>query len=161
MAAKREARRFAEEIFAVMFAWLLLFTAVGEIAMPLSMYVIAPGFAGDQDKFDLSVALTRIAFPYLLFMSLTALQSGDRSTACAVSWPRACAPILLNLVMIATLLFVHSSAGATARRRAMRWSGAYVAAGVAAVPSALHRLQPRQHAHAAQAAEADARRRND
>ena len=60
----------------MMFAWLLLFTALAQIAMPLLMYVIAPGFADDPEKFDLSVALTRIAFPYLLFMSLTALQSG-------------------------------------------------------------------------------------
>lgn len=101
-----EARGFAEDIFAVMFVWLLFFTAVAQIAMPLLMYVIAPGFAGDQGKFDLSVDLTRIAFPYLLFMSLTALQSGVlnslRRFAAAAS-----APILLNLVMIATLLFVH------------------------------------------------------
>jgi putative peptidoglycan lipid II flippase len=55
---------------------LLGFTAAAQIAMPLLMYVIAPGFAGDPEKFDLSVALTRIAFPYLLFMSLTALQGG-------------------------------------------------------------------------------------
>ncbi|HTN97657.1 MAG TPA: murein biosynthesis integral membrane protein MurJ [Nordella sp.] len=101
-----EAKSFAEDIFAVMFAWLLFFTAIAQIAMPLLMYVIAPGFAGDQEKFDLSVALTRIAFPYLLFMSLTALQSGIlnslRRFVAAAS-----APILLNLVMIATLLFVH------------------------------------------------------
>src|SRR4029079_8193256 len=69
-----EAREFAEDISAVMFAWLLLFTALAQIAMPLLMFVIAPGFSGE--KFDLAVALTRIAFPYLLFMSLNALQSG-------------------------------------------------------------------------------------
>jgi putative peptidoglycan lipid II flippase len=101
-----EAKRFAEDIFAVMFVWLLFFTAIAQIAMPLLMYVIAPGFTGDQEKFDLSVALTRIAFPYLMFMSLTALQSGVlnslRRFAAAAS-----APILLNLIMIATLLFVR------------------------------------------------------
>ncbi|WP_119388760.1 murein biosynthesis integral membrane protein MurJ [Taklimakanibacter lacteus] len=101
-----EARSFAEDIFAVMFAWLLFFTAVAQIAMPLLMYVIAPGFAGDADKFDLSVALTRIAFPYLLFMSLTALQSGVLNSLRRFV-AAACAPILLNLVMIATLLLVR------------------------------------------------------
>ena len=99
------AKSFAENIFAVMFAWLLLFTALAQIAMPLLMYVIAPGFADEPEKFDLSVTLTRIAFPYLLFMSLTALQSGvlnslRRFVAAAT------APIVLNLVMIATLLVV-------------------------------------------------------
>jgi putative peptidoglycan lipid II flippase len=101
-----EARRFAEDIFAVMFVWLLLFTALAQIAMPLLVYVIAPGFADEPEKFDLSVALTRIAFPYLLFMSLTALQSGIlnslRRFVAAAS-----APILLNLILIATLLFVR------------------------------------------------------
>ena len=101
-----EARSFAEDIFSVMFAWLLFFTAIAQIAMPLLMYVIAPGFTGDQDKFDLSVALTRIAFPYLLFMSLTALQSGVLNSLRRFV-AAACAPILLNLVMIATLLIVR------------------------------------------------------
>lgn len=100
------AKSFAEEVYAVMFAWLLLFTALAQIAMPILMYGIAPGFADEPEKFDLSVALTRIAFPYLLFMSLTALQSGIlnslRRFVAAAS-----APILLNLVMIATLLYVR------------------------------------------------------
>ena len=65
------------------------------------IYVIAPGFKGSGDKFQLAVDLTRICFPYLLFMSLTALQSGvlnslNRFTAAAA------APILLNIVMIAS-----------------------------------------------------------
>jgi len=70
------------------------------------MFIIAPGFSGDQDKFDLAVALTRIAFPYLLFMSLTALQSGVLNSLrrfAAAAW----APTLLNVVMIVTLLFVQ------------------------------------------------------
>src|SRR5437764_7005229 len=57
---EQAAKGFAEEIYAVMFAWLLAFTAAAQIAMPLLMYVIAPGFAGEPEKFDLSVALTRI-----------------------------------------------------------------------------------------------------
>ena len=93
-----KAREFAVEVFSVLLTWLLLFSA---IAMPLVIYVIAPGFSGDNIKFDLAVNLTRICFPYLLFMSLTALQSGvlnslHRFTAAAA------APILLNLVMIAS-----------------------------------------------------------
>ena len=58
------------------------------------------GFTKDPAKFDLAVDLTRICFPYLLLISLTALQSGvlnslNRFTAAAAT------PILLNLVMIA------------------------------------------------------------
>ncbi len=96
-----KARVFAIEVFSVLLAWLLLFSAIAMAAMPLFIYVIAPGFTGDDAKFDLAVDLTRICFPYLLFMSLTALQSGvlnslNRFTAAAA------APILLNIVMIAS-----------------------------------------------------------
>ena len=94
-----KARAFAVEVFSVLLAWLIAFSAVAMIAMPLVIYVIAPGFSGAGSKFDLTVDLTRICFPYLLFMSLTALQSGvlnslNRFTAAAA------APILLNIVMI-------------------------------------------------------------
>lgn len=98
---EEKARAFAIEVFSVLLAWLVLFSAIAMIAMPLLIMVIAPGFRGDDARFDLAVDLTRICFPYLLFMSLTALQSGvlnslNRFTAAAA------APILLNLVMIAS-----------------------------------------------------------
>jgi putative peptidoglycan lipid II flippase len=96
---KSEAHRFATEVFSVMLAWLIVFTAIAIIAMPLIIYVIAPGFSDDAEKRQLAIDLTRICFPYLMFMSLTALQSGvlnslNRFTAAAA------APILLNIVMI-------------------------------------------------------------
>ena len=98
---KEKARTFAVEVFSVLLTWLVLFTAAAMMAMPLLIYVIAPGFSGDEVRFDLAISLTRICFPYLLFMSLTALQSGvlnslNRFTAAAA------APILLNIVMIAS-----------------------------------------------------------
>lgn len=98
---KPAAHMFAIEVFSVLLAWLLVFSAAAMIAMPLLMYVLAPGFAANPEKFNLAVGLTRITFPYLLFMSLAALQSGvlnslNRFTAAAA------APILLNLVMIAS-----------------------------------------------------------
>ena len=94
-----KAHLFAVEVFSVLLAWLLAFSAAAMMAMPLLMYGLAPGFSGDPAKFRLAVDLTQICFPYLLFMSLTALQSGvlnslNRFTAAAA------APILLNMVMI-------------------------------------------------------------
>ena len=93
------AHKFATEIFSALLAWLLVFTALSMIAMPWLIYVIAPGFSEEAQKLQLTIDLTRICFPYLLFMSLTALQSGvlnslNRFTAAAA------APILLNIVMI-------------------------------------------------------------
>ena len=70
------ARSFAEEALAGLLFVLLLLTALAEIAMPWLMYALAPGFSGTPEKFDLAVLLTRIAFPYLLCMSLVALLSG-------------------------------------------------------------------------------------
>lgn len=97
------AKKFAEEVLAVLFTWLLLFEILAIVFMPLVIYAIAWGFAADPVKFALSVDLTRITFPYLLFMSLTALLSGvlnslHRFTAAAV------APIVLNFIMVATLV---------------------------------------------------------
>ncbi len=99
------ARGFGEEVLAGLLFVLLIVLAIAEITMPVLMYAFAPGFAREPDKFDLAVLLTRIAFPYLLFMSLVALLAGilnslHRFTAAAA------APILLNIVLIAVLTFV-------------------------------------------------------
>ena len=69
------------------------------------MGAIAPGFGDEPGKYALAVDLTRITFPYLLFISLTALQAGllnavDRFAAAAAT------PILLNLFLIAALLLM-------------------------------------------------------
>ena len=99
------ARNFAEEVLAGLLFVLLILLAIAEIAMPVLMYAFAPGFASEPGKFDLAVTLTRIAFPYLVFMSLVALLAGvlnslHRFTAAAA------APIVLNIVMIGVLGFV-------------------------------------------------------
>ncbi len=99
---KAEASRFAEEAMAVLIFALLIVTALAEIAMPWFIYAIAWGFADTPEKFDLAVLLTRITFPYLLFVSLLALFSGilnafQRFAAAAA------APVLLNVIFIAAL----------------------------------------------------------
>src|ERR1051326_4312564 len=71
--------------------------------MPWLMAVIAPGFNAEPGKFDLVVTLTRITFPYLLFISLTALQGGLLNAVDRFAAPAA-TPILLNLFLIAALL---------------------------------------------------------
>ncbi len=55
-------------------------TALGILAAPLIIAVSAPGFAAEPDKFALTVELTRITFPYILFMSLVALAGGVLNT---------------------------------------------------------------------------------
>src|SRR6185437_14717838 len=96
-------KEFAEQAFAVLCAALLVFIVLGETFMPWIMRAIAPGFESDPGKFELVVTLTRITFPYLLFISLVALQGGllntlDRFAAAAAT------PVLLNLFLIGGLL---------------------------------------------------------
>jgi len=97
------AHGFAEEALAGLLFVLLLLTALAEIAMPLLMYVLAPGFSDVPEKFDLAVLLTRIAFPYLLCMSLVALLSGALNAMGRFTMAAA-APILLNVVLILAIL---------------------------------------------------------
>lgn len=99
------ARRFAEEVLAILLAAMLTFTVAMMLAMPWVMHVLAPGFAADPEKFELAVDLSRIAFPYILFMSLVALYGGIlnalyRFTAFAA------APILLNVFFVIALVVV-------------------------------------------------------
>ncbi|MEL7301927.1 MAG: murein biosynthesis integral membrane protein MurJ [Pseudomonadota bacterium] len=81
---------------------LVLFTLVAMLAMPWLVLAMASGFAGDE-RFDLAVTFGRIAFPYILFISLAALASGvlnaNRHFVAA-----AAAPVLLNALFIGALL---------------------------------------------------------
>ncbi|MFW2456398.1 murein biosynthesis integral membrane protein MurJ, partial [Methyloversatilis discipulorum] len=79
-------------------------TVIGIVAAPLIIYISAPGFAADADKFDLTVTLTRITFPYILFMSLVAMAGGVLNTFSRFAIP-AFTPVLLNLSFIGMSLF--------------------------------------------------------
>ncbi|MGH7188394.1 MAG: murein biosynthesis integral membrane protein MurJ, partial [Acetobacteraceae bacterium] len=69
---EKAARRFAEEVMSVMVVWLGLFALAGVLFMPALLLVLAPGFTEIPGKFALAVRLTRITFPYLMLISLTA-----------------------------------------------------------------------------------------
>lgn len=99
------ARRMAEDVFAVLAMILLLVVALAEIFMPAIVSVFAPGFAEDPAKFDLTVFLARICFPYILLIALVTLlgamlNSLNRFAAVAA------APVLLNLCLIGCLLLL-------------------------------------------------------
>src|SRR5579871_6545933 len=104
------ARRFAEDALAVLLGALLLFVLLAEIFAPTLVRVIAPGFAEDPEKFALTVALTRITFPYLLFISIASLQGGVLNSVGRFS-AYAATPTLLNIFLIAALLLVRPIRG--------------------------------------------------
>jgi len=94
---------FANRIFTLLFASQLVVLALAMTFTPAVIRLLAPGFEADAGRFTLSVALTRITFPYLLLMTLVTLYGGILN-ATNRFWAMAAAPILLNVSMMATLL---------------------------------------------------------
>ncbi|WP_299358214.1 murein biosynthesis integral membrane protein MurJ [uncultured Paracoccus sp.] len=100
--AGNDPRRFAEDALAGLFTVVLIVSVIATLAMPWLVMAMAAGFVGDE-RFPLAVQYGRICFPYILFMSLTALLSGllnagGRFVAAAA------APVLMNVVLIAAML---------------------------------------------------------
>jgi putative peptidoglycan lipid II flippase len=73
-------RASIDRVASVLFLILIAVSALGMAAAPLLIAITAPGFAADAEKFQLTVELTRITFPYILFMSLVALAAGILNT---------------------------------------------------------------------------------
>lgn len=97
------ARRFSEEVFGVLFSALTALTILMELAMPLLVRtIIAPGFASDPQKYELTVALATIMFPYLMCMSLAAMMAGMLNSLRRY-FAAAIAPVFLNIILIAVL----------------------------------------------------------
>ena len=94
---------------------LLIVTVIGIIAAPLIIYLSAPGFSAKPDKFQLTVDLLRITFPYIFFISLVAFAGGILNTFSKFSVP-AFTPVLLNLsfVFFALVVAPHLAAPITA-----------------------------------------------
>jgi len=101
---KKKGKKFADEVLGFLLLILLFILTIAEIFTPYLIYIIAPGFLDDQIKFNLAVELTRITFPFLLFVSLSSffagiLNSNNKFAAAAA------APIILNVVLIISLIY--------------------------------------------------------
>lgn len=97
------AKRFAEEALSVLLIGAAVVVALFEIATPWLLAAFAPGFLDDPEKFDLTVTLTRITFPYLIFVSVVSLLAGVMNSLGRFA-AAAAAPVLLNLSLIGALL---------------------------------------------------------
>lgn len=84
---------------------LLLVTLAGVIGAPLLVMIFAPGFIEEQSKYELTVNLLQITFPYILFISLTAFSAGILNTYKHFGVP-AITPVFLNLALIAAALWL-------------------------------------------------------
>ena len=100
---KKRGENFANELLTLLVIILLFIVLIVEIFTPFFVSIIAPGFVSDINKFDLAVELTKITFPFLLFVSLSSFFSGilnsNNKFAAAAG-----APIILNLILITSLL---------------------------------------------------------
>lgn len=85
--------------------FLVLVTIVGMLAAPWVVQISAPGFAADKAKFDLTIDLLRITFPYIFFISLVSLAGGVLNTYGNFSVP-AFTPVWLNISFIVAALVV-------------------------------------------------------
>jgi putative peptidoglycan lipid II flippase len=97
-----DAPAFARDAFNALAGVLIVFTIVGTFAMPLLVWAMASGFVGDA-RFDMAVVFGRIAFSYILFISLVALLSGVLN-AFGRFTEASFVPVLMNLMFIAAML---------------------------------------------------------
>ncbi|CAA7612209.1 murein biosynthesis integral membrane protein MurJ [Magnetospirillum sp. SS-4] len=140
------ARLFAERAMMVLGLALAVFVAVMEVAMPWAMLGLAPGFAATPGKMALVVELSRICFPYLLFVSLVSLQAGVLNSHGRFA-AAAFAPVLLNLTAMAGLWLLtphaptagHAMAWATFAAGILQFLWLYYSLGRAGI-----RLRPRR-----------------
>ncbi|MEM8776651.1 MAG: lipid II flippase MurJ, partial [Pseudomonadota bacterium] len=80
---------------------LLVLTGLAMIFMPALVYATAEGFFGDK-RFDITVDFARVAFPYIIFISLAALFSGVLNATGRFA-AAAAAPVLLNVMLITAM----------------------------------------------------------
>ncbi|HLX23052.1 MAG TPA: murein biosynthesis integral membrane protein MurJ [Usitatibacter sp.] len=98
-------RDLAGKVLAILAAILFAVTLIGVLAAPAVVYLSASGFAGDPDKFSLTVTMLRICFPYILFVSLVSFSAGLLNTYGSFKAP-AFTPVLLNVSFIVCAIWL-------------------------------------------------------
>ena len=104
LSIKKKSENFANSIFSLLILGLFSLVLVVEIFMPIFVFLIAPGFEGDFEKMELAITLTRITFPFLLFVSLASFFSAILNSHNKFAVASA-APIILNVLLIGVLTF--------------------------------------------------------
>lgn len=92
-------RQLVARVATMLFVVVAAVAALGALGAPLIVLAFAPGFVASPDKFQLTVDLTRIVFPYILFISLVSFAGGVLNTYSRFMLP-AFTPVLLNVALI-------------------------------------------------------------
>jgi putative peptidoglycan lipid II flippase len=103
--SEEQARDLVDHVASLLAIALFAVTLIGIIAAPLIIYATAPGFSAQPEKFQITVALLRITFPYILFISLASLAGSILNTYGRFGIP-AFTPTLLNLSFILFALWL-------------------------------------------------------
>ena len=103
---KKQANKFANNVFNFLILGLLFIVLIIEILMPIFVLLIAPGFIENGEKLEMTINLTRITFPFLLFVSLSSFFGAILNSFNKFAIASA-APIILNIFLILTLLFAN------------------------------------------------------
>jgi putative peptidoglycan lipid II flippase len=105
---REEAKRLVRITFTFVVIVVGLICLAGILFSPAIVTVIAPGFVHSPEKFSLTVLLTRIMFPFLLFISLAAVIMGTLNTSRIFFIP-SLAPAMLNVTIIITIFLLVQS----------------------------------------------------
>lgn len=100
-----DAREFVDAVAGTLGLVLFVVTLIGVVAAPILVLIVAPGFVGEDGRFELATVMLRFTFPYLLFVSLTAFAGGVLNTYGKFAAP-AFTPVILNVVLISFALWL-------------------------------------------------------
>jgi putative peptidoglycan lipid II flippase len=98
-------KQLIDRVATALFLALAVAVALGVAAATVIVYVSAPGFAANPEKFELTVTMLRITFPYILFISLVSLAAGVLNTWSRFAVP-AITPTALNVAFIVGALWL-------------------------------------------------------
>ncbi|MDD3518686.1 MAG: murein biosynthesis integral membrane protein MurJ [Chromatiales bacterium] len=102
---REELKDLTDHVAGTLGLWLLGVTALGILIAPILIFMFAPGFSAGNGRHEMASEMLRITFPYLLFISLTAMAGGILNSFGRFGVP-AFTPVLLNLAMIAAALWL-------------------------------------------------------
>ena len=103
--SQEEVRALVEDVAGTFAVVLFVITLIGVIAAPIIILAFAPGWSDEQSKWDLATSMLRWTFPYLFFISLSALFSGVLNSYGRFALP-AYTQVIMNVVMIVTALWI-------------------------------------------------------
>ena len=103
--SKRETWELASAVFTTLLSIVTLLTFMGIVMTPMIVWLLAPGFHDDPMQLEITIILTQVMFPYLIFMSLAALTMGMLNSLRAFAAP-ALAPVFFNICVIMAALLL-------------------------------------------------------